>query len=124
MLGRYFAGVRCCVPAIPPQHSLYTPDTLLLLLLKKLATLRRPIFVASALSSALLCTAILIAETTPNTYSMLFRDIGAVHSSPLALGLYSQLGLVLWSLAAGVLLLAVYRRRGGWGERRRYFWPD
>lgn len=47
--------------------------------------------------------AIKIAATT--SYSELFRDITASFEAPVYVGLFSQIGLILWSVAIGALLV-------------------
>ncbi|PHK98881.1 hypothetical protein CGL56_10495 [Neolewinella marina] len=44
----------------------------------------------------------------PTSYSLLFRDVGAEVEMPVSHGLFSQLGIILWSLGIGSLMLVLF----------------
>ena len=73
------------------------------------------------MSLGLLFSAVLSVTYLPSDYGTLFRDVGAVDDTPVSQGLYSQLGLMIWSLAAGSLLLTLLTRAGNtWGATTAY----
>ncbi|THH41420.1 hypothetical protein [Neolewinella litorea] len=63
------------------------------------------LLVGIAICSILLLAAILAHSSLPTTYGLLFRDMGSEVDLPVSHGLFSQLGIMLWSLGLGSLLL-------------------
>ena len=82
--------------------------------------IRKPLFITLTVSVLLLLTAVIAAHALPVTYAVLFRDLGAGEELPVSHGIYSQIGLICWSLAAGALLLKLSSRLMRWDRERSY----
>ena len=96
-------------------------------LLKEIIRLRIPLIVGFLLCSLLLCSAVIAATIIPVDYGMLFRDVGAHNDLPISQGFYSQLGLMIWGLAAGALLLSAIAAwsptQSGDSGKTKWFFP-